>query len=78
MKTLHFINAQLPSGEHSLLVEDGKIVALNPVSVPDDAEVLDCNQKWLIPGGVDVHTHFGMPLRDGITSTSWRDSGEQA
>ncbi|MCP4800124.1 MAG: amidohydrolase, partial [bacterium] len=54
MKILHFINAQLPSGEHSLLVEDGKIVALNPVSVPDDAEVLDCNQKWLIPGGVDV------------------------
>jgi dihydropyrimidinase len=78
MKTLHFINAQLPSGEHSLLVKDGKIVALNPVSVPDDAEVLDCNNKWLIPGGVDVHTHFGMPLRDGITSTNWLESGKQA
>lgn len=78
MKTLHFINAQLPSGEHSLLVEGDKIVALNPVTVPDDAEVLDCNNKWLIPGGVDVHTHFGMPLRDGITSTSWRESGKQA
>lgn len=42
---------------------------------PDD---VDGAGLWLMPGGVDVHTHFGMPLRDDIISSGWRESSEAA
>ncbi len=42
---------------------------------PDD---VDGAGLWLLPGGVDAHTHFGMPLRDGIVSRGWREGSEAA
>ncbi|MBU0741397.1 amidohydrolase family protein, partial [bacterium] len=55
----------------SLVVGDDTALVLGP----DD---VDAAGLWLLPGGVDVHTHFGMPLRPGITSRGWRESSEAA
>lgn len=41
----------------SVLLEDGKITALNPPQPPHGATVLDCAGRLLSPGLIDVHTH---------------------
>lgn len=41
----------------SLLLEDGKIAAVNPTKIPAAASTLDCGQRLLTPGLIDVHTH---------------------
>ncbi len=38
----------------------------------------DATGLWLLPGGVDAHVHFGMPLADGIMSLGWRESSAAA
>lgn len=85
MKTGFWIrNAVVMTGEGPLEADvrvDGETiaeVAVRPVMSlvgPDD---VDADGLWLMPGGVDVHTHFGMPLRDGIASRGWRESSEAA
>lgn len=48
-------NARLLGGETaSLLVVDGRIAALNPSEVPDDAETVDAKGQWLAPGIIDL------------------------
>jgi len=45
-----------------LLVKAGKIVAAGPrssITVPADAFIIDCKQKWIMPGLVDTHSHIG-------------------
>lgn len=43
----------------TILVEGGKIKAIGQnVEVPEDAEVLDLEGKWVTPGFIDAHTHF--------------------
>ena len=44
----------------------------------DDDDHVDASGLWLLPGGVDVHTHFGMPLRRGLSSLGWRESSMAA
>jgi imidazolonepropionase-like amidohydrolase len=52
--------APIPQG--ALVVRDGLIAAVGPVSevvVPADAEVIDVTGKVLMPGLVDTHSHVG-------------------
>ncbi|KAK7316750.1 hypothetical protein RJT34_00441 [Clitoria ternatea] len=40
-------------------VEDGIIVAVNPnIRVSDDVTVIDATGKYVMPGGIDPHTHL--------------------
>ncbi|KAM7523447.1 hypothetical protein LguiA_013349 [Lonicera macranthoides] len=50
-------------------VEDGIIVAVKPnIKVGDDVTVLDATGKFVMPGGIDPHTHLAMEYI-GITET---------
>jgi dihydropyrimidinase len=43
-----------------------------------DAETVDATGLWVLPGGVDAHVHFGMPVRPGVRSLGWRESSTGA
>ncbi len=42
--------------DQSIIVEDGKIVAVKPGFVPGDT-VVDLSKAWVFPGLIDMHTH---------------------
>jgi imidazolonepropionase-like amidohydrolase len=42
-----------------VICTDGRISALSG-PVPPDAEVVDCEGTWLLPGFIDAHTHLGV------------------
>ena len=62
-----------------VLVADGTIVAVGDLAslYVVDAEVVDCDGKLLLPGGVDVHTHIDSPMMGTATSDDF-ESGTKA
>ena len=52
-----------PSGVQpgNILVEDGKIAAVGP-DIRAGGEVIDARGQYVLPGGVDAHTHFDLDL----------------
>jgi dihydropyrimidinase len=56
-----------------LLIEDEKIAAIirDPASssrFPSDIPSLDCTGKLILPGGVDPHCHFDLPMLGTVSS----------
>lgn len=45
-----------------------KIVEIGPNLPKDDVEVIDAYGKLVLPGGVDPHTHFALPMFETISS----------
>ncbi|MBP1919219.1 dihydropyrimidinase [Youngiibacter multivorans] len=43
-----------------ILISEGRIKALGPDLTSDGAEVIDAGGRLVLPGGVDVHTHFDL------------------
>jgi len=75
----------LPTGPVAadLVIADGKIseiVARENGSAETTANdsIVEAGGLWILPGGIDAHTHFGMPLGNGIQSLGWRESSEAA
>ncbi|MGO1320387.1 MAG: amidohydrolase [Galactobacter sp.] len=57
----HVVPIDAPEFDGTVLVSDGRIVALGPdLHIPDGAEVVDAQGGWLLPGLVDAHVHVGM------------------
>ncbi|MCD6594904.1 dihydroorotase [bacterium] len=57
-----------------ILISDDYVDAINPESVPDDAEIIDVSGKFIFPGLVDMHTHAREPgeeYREDIESASY-------
>lgn len=51
-------------GEFDILVQDGKVAAIekpNVLSDLKDADVIDAKSKWVIPGCIDLHVHLREP-----------------
>lgn len=44
----------------TVLLKDGKIHSVGAVEIPDGAEVIDGQGKFLSPGLIDAHTHLGV------------------
>ena len=55
--------------EADLLITAGKIEQIGIGLVPDDqTEVLDAAGCYVIPGGIDPHTHLEMPFGGTVTA----------
>lgn len=58
LKPLLITNAQLIDGDAphpgSLLVVDGRIVAIDPADIPAGTETVDAKAQWLAPGIIDL------------------------
>ncbi|MFQ3534875.1 MAG: dihydropyrimidinase [Aggregatilineales bacterium] len=62
-----------------LLVTGEKITQIAAEIAPDmAAQVVDCTDRWLIPGGVDVHTHFDLPVSGTRSSDDFFSGGRAA
>ena len=46
----------------TVVVDDDRIIAVNPSSTPRDAEVIDLGDRTLVPGLMDLHTHLAFQL----------------
>lgn len=52
-----------------ILVEGEKIAQIGPsLAAPADALVVDAAGKLVMPGGVDVHTHFDLPMAGTVSA----------
>jgi dihydropyrimidinase len=60
-----------------VLVRDERIAAVGDDLDATDAEVVDAGGAFVIPGGIDVHTHFALPV-GAVTSADDFESGTTA
>ena len=81
MSGLIITNARLIDADRDerggLCAADGRIVEILAADMPADdldalalrhnAEVIDAHGLWLIPGGVDPHVHFALPMAGTVT-----------
>jgi dihydropyrimidinase len=62
-----------------VLVEGSTIISVgDPGLEVGDHPIVDATGLWVLPGAIDAHTHFGMPLGSGVSSLGWRESSEAA
>jgi dihydropyrimidinase len=54
--------------EADLLIEDEKIAHLAKGIEVSDAEVIDANGKYILPGGIDPHVHLDLAMFDTVSS----------
>lgn len=69
----------LPEGERQadLLMEDGCIAAIGESLPADGAEVIDASGCIVLPGAIDTHTHFDLPVAGTVTADDF-DNGTRA
>lgn len=58
--------------EADLLIEDGKIVQIGRDLSAPGAEIIDATGKYVMPGGIDPHTHLDMPFNNTVTDDDWK------
>ena len=70
---LHFDGTGAPGVVRNLGIRDGRVVAVSeaPLSETGCPRVIDARGKWVMPGFVDVHTHYDAEL---IASPSLSES----
>jgi dihydropyrimidinase len=51
-----------------VLIEDEKIVSIGPGLEAGSAQVIEAAGKLILPGGVDPHTHFDLPMFNTVSS----------
>lgn len=60
-----------------VLVEGESISLIGLNLDPANHEVVDCTDKYLMPGGIDVHTHLDLPFGGTISNDDF-DTGHKA
>jgi dihydropyrimidinase len=71
--TLVIRGGQVVNAEHTfradVLCEAGKIVAIGvDIEAPAGAEIVDASGAYVIPGGIDPHTHMELPFMGTVAS----------
>ena len=56
--------------EADVLIEDGVITKIGK-NLEEDAEIIDATGKYVMPGGIDPHTHLDMPFNNTVTDDDW-------
>ncbi|MEK6255834.1 MAG: amidohydrolase family protein, partial [Chloroflexota bacterium] len=51
-----------------ILVDGEHIIDINPNLVLSNVETIDATGKYILPGGVDPHTHFDLPMFETVSS----------
>ncbi|HZX90537.1 MAG TPA: dihydropyrimidinase [Rudaea sp.] len=52
-----------------VLCDDGKIVQIaSAIDAPAGAEIVDAGDRYVIPGGIDPHTHMQLPFMGTVAS----------
>jgi dihydropyrimidinase len=51
-----------------LLIEGEQIALIGSAINAPDAEIVDATDKLIMPGGIDPHTHFDLPMFDTVSS----------
>jgi dihydropyrimidinase len=51
-----------------ILIEDEKITRIGLDLEDDSAQVIDASGRLILPGGVDPHTHFDLPMFNTVSS----------
>ena len=54
-----------------IFIENGKIKTIFSQINNNADVVIDASEKYVIPGGIDVHTHLDMPLKNTISSDNF-------
>lgn len=62
--------AQSASGRDraDLLIDGERIAAIGLDLHAPDAQVIDASERLIMPGGIDPHTHFNLPMFDTVSS----------
>ena len=57
---LLFNGSKAEAKVQNLLIKNGKIVKLSQTEIPIDSsvKVIDAAGKWVMPGFIDIHTHY--------------------
>jgi len=62
-------DAQTTWQNATLVIRDGKIIAAgNVVTIPKDAVVVDCKDKFIYPSFIDMYSNYGMPVPQRSTA----------
>jgi len=51
-----------------IAIDKGKIKKIAPAITDETQETIDATDQFILPGGIDVHTHFDMPFGGTVTS----------
>ncbi len=56
-----------PSALRNIAIRDGRVAAVTPHALEETgcAEIVDAAGKWVLPGFVDIHTHYDVEVLDG-------------
>ncbi len=60
-----------------VLIEDGKIAQIGDIEIPTGCEIIDAENNYLLPGGIDAHVHFDLKTPKGKTADDF-ESGSKA
>ncbi len=66
------------TGKADVLIEGERISNVGPgLEAPADARVIDATGAYVIPGGIDAHTHLDMPFGGTMSSDDF-ETGTRA
>ncbi len=61
-----------------IFIEDEKITGIgSSINLPAD-EIIDASDKYVIPGGIDAHTHFQLPVKGTVSADGFRSGSKAA